>query len=180
MIALLALALAACSGGGSDKPVTAKDAAKNAKPYVPPKTSPTEPSTTTTVPEKPADALALAARLGCVNPKPDDPSSNLDFGPKATGSTRCKLPDGTVIDVTTYKPAGITALQSPVMVSAMCQIAKGFELTPPFYTVYGADFEVDVTTEGDTLENPPDYKAKTQAIADALGLDVTTLDCKKS
>lgn len=175
---LLALGLAACSGGGS-KPVTAKAAAKNAKPYVPPKTSPTPPkATTSTTPAKPADAVALAARLGCENPKPEASETTLDFGPKATASVECPLPDGTTITVTTYAPAGVKALKGPIMQSAICELATGFGATPPFFTVYGYDFNVDVIDDVEKPMTTAEYRAKAQALADALDLPLTTIECK--
>jgi hypothetical protein len=177
---LVALALAACSDG--DDAITAKEAAANGKAYVPPKTVATDAPTTTTpttLPQKPADALALAARLGCANPEASssDDSVNLPGFPKTTGSVSCTLPDGTDISVQTYTREGIEAIKGPVIQGYVCTLVRGFGGNGPFYTTLGADFEVDVTAN-DLTNNDPNYRAKSQAIADALGLPLTTIECK--
>jgi hypothetical protein len=177
----IALGLAACSGGSSGSSLTAKEAAQNGKRYIPPKTVATSATTTTTpvtLPQKPADAIALATRLGCDHPEADTSSTSIDISglPKPTGSVSCTLSDGTDINVDTYTTDGIKALKGSKLQGFICSLALGFGETGPFYTTVGADFTVDVNS--DAPDNDPNYHARSQAIADALGVPLTTIKCE--
>ena len=123
--------------------------------------------------------VALAERLGCTDVKASPPEDSVDLPglPKTTGSVSCTLRDGTEINVSTYTREGIEAIKGSAVQTYICTLVRGFGGNGPFYSTLGADFEVDVTAN-DLASNDPNYRAKSQAIADALGLPLTTIECK--
>jgi len=165
----VALALTACGGGAHPTP-TAKAVAAHVTPYSAPPVSPTTAAVTTTAPSSPTDAVRLATALGCVKPVSD--TSGNTTPPKPTGDVTCSPVGGTTaIEVQTYSPKDVATIHSPSYRKLGCSLIRGFGITGPVYEVVGSDFYASVSLGGFTA--PPNYKAESQALANALHLPLS-------
>jgi hypothetical protein len=174
LAAPLIVLLAAC--GGSGHPTSAKEVARHATPYVTPTTRRVQPTTTVIVKAPPTDAVALARKLGCVNPKRDASPENIDLGPKAISTVQCMIRGGPNIEIATYTPAAVAAMRGPILQATVCRLASGLGLTPPYYRVYGENFLAQIAVSFGATD--PNYHAQSVALAKALGIKLTTTTCK--
>lgn len=175
------LLLTACSSGGSSS--SASDAAKKARRYVAPTTRATSSSTTsTTRPPAKSDAVAIARRLGCADPKLDD-GSDIEIPvpgiPAALSEVDC-VAATTEFDIAIYAShAAVEKIDSPEGRRLYCSIGESFGQPGPYFEVLGADFIASASdpTPAGGGDRPIGTLAQAQALGRALGLPVTTIPC---
>lgn len=174
-VAVCVGALAGC-GGGSSTP-SAKAIKNDVKPFVAPSTSSTsapEPSTTTTT-IVPANARALATKLGCTKAE-SSPSMPVSGFPSPREEVSCTV-GGVDLDIAVFaNHADLDKVYTEPGQTALCALFKGFGVTGPQYVVNGSDFSVSASS------TPPGgnglsvgTRAQADALSTALGLPVTTL-----
>ena len=177
VVLLPLLALAAC-GGGNDSAPNAKEAASSAKKFVPPTTNETTSTTTTTTTTSrgTSSAVELSKQLGCTDPHVSSPSDSVDISipglPKPRESVTCPIGQTSVTVDVYASHEDVQKAETPAVLALVCSFAKAFGASD-FYYVQGDDFIVTVTREGQANGS----KADTQAMADALSLDMKSYHC---
>jgi len=179
VVVLAALALGACSGGGSHQP-DAKHVLGQIKPFVAPASTPTTrpPATTTSTTIKPTDATAIAEALGCDTPEPVD-NSGFEFAglPNPVQEVSCSI-SHVDLDVTVYRNhSDLAKLHSFTGKLMLCTLLRAFQGSSTLYAVDGDDFQVSASSVASGSTYSVGTLAQARALSRALGLPVVTLHC---